>query len=98
VLGFPLSEEKEVRSGPGTGGRYQEFEGGRIYFGYVDGARAIEVVGDLGALHQALDGAEGRFGFPTAPADDGAEPADRERSGVRGWNSGRHVPSRFLMS
>jgi hypothetical protein len=67
-LGFPLSEEKEVRSGPGTGGRYQEFEGGRIYFGYVDGARAIEVVGDLGALHQALDGAEGRFGFPTAPA------------------------------
>jgi uncharacterized protein with LGFP repeats len=68
VLGFPLSEEKEVRSGPGTGGRYQEFEGGRIYFGYVDGARAIEVVGDLGALHQALDGAEGRFGFPTAPA------------------------------
>ena len=59
MLGFPLSEEKEVRPGPGTGGRYHEFEGGRIYFGYVDGARAIEVVGDLGALHQALDESPG---------------------------------------
>ena len=66
VLGFPLSDEVTVRSGPGSDGRYQDFEGGQVLC--VDAGPAIEVTGEVHALYQAVGGPEGRFGFPTAPA------------------------------
>ncbi|MFI7482839.1 S8 family serine peptidase [Kocuria sp. M1R5S2] len=59
VLGYPVSDE----AGTGSGGSYQRFQHGRIYWSSATGARAI--TGSIGNAYVALGGTKSRLGFPS---------------------------------
>ncbi len=63
TLGFPISSE--LNAGPSqrdTTGKYQRFEGGSVYWSRQ--TEAHPVCGEIGELHNNLNGVAGRLGFP----------------------------------
>ncbi|MGX5359347.1 S8 family serine peptidase [Kocuria sp. KH4] len=58
VLGYPTTDEAST----GTGGAYQVFQKGRIYWSPTTYAQQIK--GSIGSAYLALGGTKGRLGFP----------------------------------
>lgn len=81
-LGFPTSDEKDAKDG----GRFQEFQGGAIYWHPDTGAHAI--YGRIRDKWGELNWEHGQLGFPIGDEFDGAKPGGRVqlfRGGVMYW-------------
>ncbi|UZD24234.1 LamG-like jellyroll fold domain-containing protein [Algoriphagus halophytocola] len=67
-FGFPLTDEKDVKSGTRTVGKLSEFESCSIYWSGATGA--FEVHGAIRAKYHSIGGAIGSLGFPTSNESD----------------------------
>ncbi len=71
-MGFPISNEEDIKSGTRVVGKCSEFESCTIYWSGASGA--FEVHGDIRRKYREIGGPLGQLGFPTS--NEGVVPGD----------------------
>ena len=67
ILGFPTSDEKDVKSSKGTTGKTNTFEGGTIFY-VLNSGKSFVVSAPIAAKYSAAGSYAGTLGFPISDA------------------------------
>jgi serine/threonine protein kinase len=85
VLGYPISDEREVTSSSGAGGRAQRFLNGYVV---ASGDKAFAVIFGFHDLYQSIGAWESVLGFPTSDEEGYSSPVSSKTGAIQYFENG----------